>query len=181
MKYLGKVYNSSLNDREQTKETERELRRCLKKVDRCRMPGRYKAWILQHMILPRLMWPLTIYNIPATKVSGMQRLITNKIKKWLGLPKSLSVDCLYSTAGKLQLPFSELTEEMKVTKARLLTTLEEADDPCVRNAGIKVDGGRKADTARSVKEAKDRLKEEQIAGIPNRGREGLGLNPKKVL
>ena len=92
VKYLGKVYNSSLNDREQTKETERELRRCLKKVDRCRMPGRYKAWILQHMILPRLMWPLTIYNIPATKVSGMQRLITNKIKKWLGLPKALSVD-----------------------------------------------------------------------------------------
>ena len=92
------------------------------------------------------MWPLTIYNVPATKVREMQNHITAKLKKWLGLPKSLSVECLYTSSGKLQLPFTELEEEMKAAKARLLTTLEEADDPCVRNAGIKVDGGRKADT-----------------------------------
>ena len=45
---------------------------------------------------------------------------------------------------------------MKATKARLLTTLEESEDPCVSNAGIQVDGGRKADTAQSVKEAKEK-------------------------
>ena len=179
IKYLGKVYNRSLNDREQTEETVKELKRSLKKLDRCRVPGRYKAWMLQHMVLPRLMWPLTIYQVPATKVSQMQRLITTKLKKWLGLPRSLSMACFYSTSGKLRLPFSDLEEEMKATKARLLTTLEEAEDPCVSNAGIQVDGGRKADTAQSVKEARERLKMEQIAGIPNRGREGLGLNPKK--
>ena len=60
IKYLGKVYNRSLNDREQTEETVKELKRSLKKLDRCRVPGRYKAWMLQHMVLPRLMWPLTI-------------------------------------------------------------------------------------------------------------------------
>ena len=135
--------------------------------------------MLQHMVLPRLMWPLTIYNVPATKVKEMQSHITAKLKKWLGVPKSLSVDCLYTTSGKLQLPFSELEEEKKAAKARLLVTLEEADDPCVRNAGIKVDGGKKADTNQSVKEAKQKLKEEQVAGIPNRGREGLGLRPRK--
>ena len=135
--------------------------------------------MLQYMVLPRLMWPLTIYQVPATRVSQMQRLITAKLKKWLGLPRSLSVECLYTSSGKLQLPFSDLEEEMKVTKARLLTTLDEAEDPCVSNAGIKVDGGRKADTAQSVREARERLKMEQVAGIPNRGREGLGLNPKK--
>ena len=179
IKYLGKTYNRSLNDREQTEETVKELKRSLKKLDRCRVPGKYKAWMLQHMVLPRLMWPLTIYQVPATKVTEMQRLITAKLKKWLGLPRSLSVECFYTTSGKLQLPFSDLEEEMKATKARLLTTLEESEDPCVSNAGIQVDGGRKADTAQSVKEAKEKLKMEQIAGIPNRGREGLGMNPKK--
>ena len=179
IKYLGKIYNGSLNDREQTEETGKELRRNLKKLDRCRVPGKYKAWMLQHMVLPRLMWPLTIYQVPATKVTEMQRLITAKLKKWLGLPRSLSVECFYTTSGKLQLPFSDLEEEMKAAKARLLTTLEEAKDPCVSNAGIQVDGGRKADTAQSIKEAREKLKMEQIAGIPNRGREGLGMKPKK--
>ena len=70
---------------------------------------------------------------------------------------------------------------MKAGKARTLTTLEEADDPCVRNAGIRVDIGRKADTEESVKDAKAKLREEEIAGVPNRGREGLGLNPKRVI
>ena len=103
------------------------------------------------MILPRLMWPLTIYNIPWTKVELMQSEITKKLKRWLGLPKSLAVECLYSKTGKLQLPFTELTEEVKAAKARLLTTLEESEDPCVRGAGVNVDGGRKADTPGSVK------------------------------
>ena len=136
------------------------------------MPGRYKAWMIQHMVLPRLMWPLTIYHVPETRVREMQRRITAKLKKWLGLPKTLSVDCLYTTSGKLQLPFTELAEEVKAAKARLLTTLEEADDPCIRGAGIEVDGGRIADTGKSVREAKEKLRMEEIVGIPNRGREG---------
>jgi hypothetical protein len=42
-----------------------------------------------------------------------------------------------------------------------------------------VDGGRKADTPGSVKDAKSRLKMKDIIGIPNKGREGLGMNPRK--
>ena len=131
------------------------------------------------MILPRLMWPLTIYNIPWTKVELMQSEITKTLKRWLGLPKSLPVECLYSKTGKLQLPFTELTEEVKAAKARLLTTLEESEDPCVRGAGVNVDGGRKADTPGSVKVAKSKLRMQEVSGIPNQGREGLGLTPKK--
>ena len=39
VKYLGKIYNKRLNDREQTEETVKELRTNLKKLDRCRVPG----------------------------------------------------------------------------------------------------------------------------------------------
>ena len=179
VKYLGKTYTKEMNEQEQTKEVLKELKSSLKKVEKCRVPGKYKSWMLQHMILPRLMWPLTIYNIPWTKVELMQSEITKKLKRWLGLPKSLSVECLYSKTGKLQLPFTELTEEVKAAKARLLTTLEESEDPCVRGAGVNVDGGRKADTPGSVKVAKSKLRMQEVSGIPNQGREGLGLTPKK--
>ena len=40
-------------------------------------------------------------------------------------------------------------------------------------------GRRKADTPRSVTEAKSRLRMKEIVGIPNKGKEGLGLNPRK--
>ena len=78
------------------------------------------------MLLPRLMWPMTIYNFPQSKVMEIQRQITAKLKRWLGIPKSLSVDCLHTRSGKLQLPYAEVSEEYKASKARLLTTLMES-------------------------------------------------------
>ena len=93
IRYLGKSYNMTLNEKEQIEDTVKQTKKDLKKLDRCKVPGRYKGWMMQHMLLPRLLWPLSIYNIPATKVEEIQRLITNALKRWLGLPKSLSVDC----------------------------------------------------------------------------------------
>ena len=179
IKYLGKVYNKTLNEQKQADEVLGELKEGLKKIDKSIIPGRYKAWIFQHMLLPRIMWPLTIYNIPESKVEEMQRKITGHLKKWLGFPRSLSTACLYTRSGKLQLPYTELSEEVKAAKARVYTTFEESDDPCVRGANLKVDGGRKADTPGSVKDAKLRLRMREIVGIPNKGKEGLGLNPRK--
>ena len=179
VKYLGKSYNMSLNEQQQIEEAMKQVKDELKKIQNCKIPGRYKAWILQHMLLPRLMWPLSIYNVPVTKVEEIQRWITSSLKRWLGIPKSLSVDCLYNKSGKLQLPFTALTEEVKVAKARNLVTLRESSDPCVKGAEIKVDGGRKANTPADVEEAKSKLRMKEITGIGNKGREGLGLNPRQ--
>lgn len=181
IKYLGKKYNRTLTDKEQIEETIEEVKKSLKKIEKCKIPGRYKAWIVQHMLLPRLLWPVTIYNFPTSKVNEMQRQITAKLKKWLGIPKSLSVDCLYTRSGKLQLPFAELTEEHRAAKARLLTMLEDSRDPGVKGADVKVDGGRKENTQARVENAKFKLRMQEITGTPNRGREGLGLTPKKVI
>ena len=125
------------------------------------------------------MWPLSIYNIPFSKIEEFQRLITAKLKKWLGLPRQLTVDAIYSRSNKLQLPFTALTEEVKVTKARNLITFQEAKDPCVRNANIQVDAGRKANTKQEIEDARFRLKMRDIAGIANKGREGLGLSKRQ--
>ena len=179
VKYLGKLYNKTLNEQEQAEEVLVDLKQGLKKMEKIRIPGRYKAWMFQHMLLPRIMWPLTIYNIPESKVEEMQTRITGHLKRWLGLPRSLSTACMYTRSGRLQLPYSELSEEVKAAKARVYTAYEESEDPCVQGAKLIVDGGRKADTPGSVKDAKSRLYMKDIVGIPNKGREGLGMNPRK--
>ena len=178
VKYLGKQYNSTLTEKEQIEETMKELKRSLRKIEKCKVPGRYKAWMIQHMLLPRLMWPLTIYNFPSSKVEAMQRRITAKLKKWLGIPKTLSVDCMYTRSGKLQLPFTELSEEHAAAKARLLTMLRDSEDQGVKGAEVKVDGGRKANTQASLEDAESRLRMQEVAGNPNRGKEGLGSTPR---
>ena len=179
VKYLGKEYKANLNEKEQTQEVLTNLKTEIRKIDRCRLPGRYKSWILQHMLMPRLMWPLTIYNIPLTKVEWLQRTITASLKKWLGIPKSFSTDCMYSKTSKVVLPFSSLIDDFKAAKARNMVTFQESEDPCIKGAGIVVDAGRKANTEAEIQEAKSRLKTQEIIGITNTGKEGLGMNKGK--
>ena len=70
VKYVGKWYNASLlvGERDQIEEIVRGVKKNLKKIEKSRLPGRHKV---QHMFLPRLMWPLSIYNIPMTTVENI--------------------------------------------------------------------------------------------------------------
>ena len=52
IKYLGKVYNGRVDEKAQIKEIEVQVKKDIKKVGRRRLPGRYKPWMLQHMLLP---------------------------------------------------------------------------------------------------------------------------------
>merc|ERR1739842_208648 len=134
VKYLGKLYNKTHTEQEPAQEVLVDLKQSLRKIATIMIPGRYKAWMLQHMLLPQIMWPLTIYNIQESKVKEMQVLITGYLKRWLGLPMSLSTACLYTRSGKLQLPYSELSEKVKAAKARVYTAFEESEDPlCARS------------------------------------------------
>ena len=178
-KYLGKKYSQDLQEKEQIKQVEEQVKYDLKKIDKCKLPGRYKCWMVQHMLKPRIMWPLSIYNIPLSKVEDMQKKITMSLKRWLNLPNSLSNTCFYSTTSRLRLPYSSLVEEFKLTKARNLLIFEDSVDPCISNANINVDWGRKADTPAEVEQAKSSLHMQEIIGIPNKGREGLGMRGRK--
>ena len=179
IKHLGKQYNETLNENEQIDYTIKQATSDLKKIDRCKIPGRYKAWILQHIMMPRIMWPLSIYNVPLSTVESLQTRITACLKRWLKLPKSLSNACLYSKTTKLKLPYASLTEEFKAAKARNLVTFQESQDEHIRNAGIVVDGGRKANTPAEVNEAKSRLRVHELVGVPNKGKEGLGMKKRQ--
>ena len=178
--YLGKEYNITLTDQQQVANTVTKCKANVKIINKDKLPGRYKAWILQHMLIPRTMWPLTIYSVPATKVEELRRVFTAYLKRWLGLPRSLTVDALYSKSSNLRLPFSDVAEETVVAKARTAVTYEQSPDECVRGAGISVEGGHKWKIAEEVSEAKSRLRMQDITGIANKGREGLGLRHNPI-
>ena len=179
IKYLGKEYNHTLTEQQQISQTMDRVKDSLKKIDRTLIAGRVKAWIVQNMLLPRLMWPLTIYSFPQYRVEEIQGKLTASLKKFLGIPKALSTDLMYSRSAVLQLPYSSVVEEMKVARARTQVMLETSKDDCIKNANINLDAGRKWKVKDAVEVAKSKLRLQEIAGIANIGREGLGLQHRQ--
>ena len=49
-------------------ETEVDLYTFLNLLDECCLSGLQKCWGCQYMVLPKLKWPLAMYDIPLTTV-----------------------------------------------------------------------------------------------------------------
>jgi len=61
-------------------------------IDKTQLPGKYKAWMYQHGLLPR------------------------HLRRRLGVPPSFTYIGLYGKTTKLQLPLFSVLEEFKVSK-----------------------------------------------------------------
>ena len=61
---------------------------------------------------------MVFYAVPITTVETLERRVSSYLRRWLGLPRSLSSLALYGNTNKLHLPFKSLEEEFKVTRAR---------------------------------------------------------------
>nr|XP_061817543.1 uncharacterized protein LOC133607102 [Nerophis lumbriciformis] len=178
VKSLGKLFDSSLKDSAAIQKSTEELGGWLTKVDKSGLPGRFKAWIYQHSILPRVLWPLLVYAVPVTTVESFERKISSFLRKWLGLPRSLNSAALYGTSNILQLPFSGLTEEFKVACTREALQYRDSRDCKVSSAGIEVRTGRKWKAEKAVEVAESRLRQKALVGAIATGRAGLGYFPK---
>ena len=174
VKSLGKVFDKTLNDRDAIKEMVKQLKEWMEKVDKSGLPGKFKAWCYQHGVLPRLLWPLLVYEVPATIAEVLEKVVSKYLRKWLGVPRSFSSINLYGKENKLQLPFKGVVEEYKATKARQVMMLKDCADAKVSQAGIKVRTGRKWSASTAVEEAESRLRHEDIVGTVTRGRLGVG-------
>ncbi|KAJ3595782.1 hypothetical protein NHX12_005085 [Muraenolepis orangiensis] len=75
VKSLGKVFDCSLRDTTSIQSTCTELDGWLKSVDKSGLPGKFKAWVYQHGILPRILWPLLVYAVPISTVETLERRI----------------------------------------------------------------------------------------------------------
>jgi hypothetical protein len=178
VKYLGKLFTSALNDRQGVREFMTTAAEWLRAVDKSGLPGKFKAWCYQHGVLPKLLWPMLIYEIPTSTAEALERRISSYLRRWLGVPRSFSSIGLYSTGSKLQLPLKGLTEEYKATKVRAVLMLRDSIDKKISEAGIEVRTGRKWKASEAVAEAESRLKHQDIVGTVTQGRLGLGCIPK---
>jgi len=97
LKSLGKVFDCSLRDTASIRATNQELEAWLWGVDKSGLPGKFKAWIYQHGILPRIIWPLMVYEVPISTVKGFERRVS----------RSLSSIALYGQNYKLKLPMNQ--------------------------------------------------------------------------
>ena len=179
VKSLGRWYTEDLRDTKRVEETSKQINEGLNSIDKCGLPGKLKLWCLQYGLMPRIMWPLTVYEVAMTHVEAMERSINRRVKKWLGVPCSLTNVAIHSKCTKLILPTRSLVEEYKVTKARSYMTLRDSNDPIVKCIQPDVKSGRKWTASTAVEEAESRLKHKEMVGATQVGRQGLGLTTHK--
>ena len=88
--------------------------------------------VFQFVLLPRLLWPLTIYEIGLSVVEKLERKVNRYTRKWLGLPPALSSVALYSRSTSLRLPLRSIVEEYKLSKIRTQWMLNNSADSRIR-------------------------------------------------
>lgn len=174
VKSLGRWFDASLRDKEQVAQLQRDIHDGVQAIENTELPGKLKIWCLQFGLLPRVLWPLTLYEVPISTVERMEKGISNYIKKWLGVPRCLTSTALYGDC-LLRLPLTSLVEEFKCTKTRLQVMLTESKDLMVSKNAPVITAGRKWRPARAVEEAVSALKHADIVGHVQHGRGGLGL------
>ena len=179
VKSLGRLYAFPLTDRHRGVEVQWTALEGLHTIEKSELPGKLKAWCFQHGLLPRLLWPLQIYKISLSWVETIQQHINKYLRKWLGVPPCFLTVGLYTATGMLQLPFSSITEEFKVGKARLHLMLRDSPDDVICQVQPEVRTGTKWSAAKAVQEAEASLQIKEVNGVTQTGRAGLGSTPHR--
>ncbi|GFO12063.1 reverse transcriptase [Plakobranchus ocellatus] len=160
VKSLGRWYDSSMKDTRREAETLELASETLLAIHKCGLQGKFKTWCLQFMLISKLLWPLSVYDICSTTVEAIEAKINKYTRKWLGVPPGLSDVAMYCRKAKLKFPMKSILEEYKCGKAILLAILEESDDPVVKTIQPSLKTGREW----KVIEAKECLKMKEIIG-----------------
>ena len=133
------------------------------------------------MHIPRLLWPLMVYEIGLCAVERIEQKIGSYTRKWLGLPPGLTSVVLYSRSAKLKLPLRSVVEEYKVSKVRSQMMLSYSSDDCVRSSKVKLKSGRKWKAAAATVEAEQDAKFKDVIGATQSGRQGFGFDQSRIL
>ena len=165
VKSLGRWYDSSMKDTKRGLETVELATKGLLAIKRCGLQGKLKVWCLQFMLIPKLLWPLLVYEICSTTVEAIEAKINKFTRRWLGVPPGLTDVAMYCRKAKLRLPLKSILEEYKCGKARLLSMLEDSEDPIVKTVQPTIKTGRKWKVVEAVDEAKECLKIKEVIGV----------------
>src|SRR5215470_9593881 len=179
VKSLGRWYSSSLLDSEQSKLTKSMAEEGLEAINKTLLQGKHKLWIVQFMLIPKLLWPLQVYEIGLSAVEAIEKKIGRYTRKWLGLPAGLASVALYSRSAKLRLPLKAITEEFQVGKVRLQMMLNHSQDQAVRDTKAQLRTGRKWKANEATEKAEEAAKFKEILGANQTGRHGLGYGRER--
>ena len=165
VKSLGRLYSIPLTDRHRGTEVQKVALKGLKSIDKTCLPGKMKAWCYQHGLLPRLLWPLEIYEIAISRVERIQQYSNKYLRKWLGAPPCFSKVGLYFNSGTLQLPISSLVEEFKIGKVRLHMMMKDSADEIIQKAYPEIKLGTKRNAAYESKTSLASLKPIELGWV----------------
>jgi len=181
VKSLGRWYDSTTRDTVQGRNLKQTAGEGLLTIDKTKLQRKFTVWVLQFMLIPKMMWPLLVYEIGLSTVEAIERLISKYIRKWLGLPPGLSTVGLYSRSAKLKLPLRAITEEFQVGKARLQMILSYSQDPVIRQVNPKLRSGRKWKASEAVARAEEAAKLKEVIGATQCNRQGVGYGKDKQM
>lgn len=117
---LGKWFDSFLTDKRSQDQLQQQVEEGLRRIDKSELLRKFKAWVFQHGLLPGLVWPLIVNEIPISKVEKPEQSVSNHLRRWLGLPPLFTSTSLYGRSTKLQIPISSLVEELKVAETLVI-------------------------------------------------------------
>ncbi|MGY8822251.1 MAG: reverse transcriptase domain-containing protein, partial [Pseudomonadales bacterium] len=177
IKFLGRIIDGSLSDTQRFEELEKKLMDGLTSIDKSFHSGVNKSWILQYLLIPKIQWPLMVYEFPITKVETFENIISKYLRKWLGLCKSITNISLYGKCSPCPLPFSSISSIFKTSKARGYLQLRDSKDHHVSNAGMDLSCGRKWSVIHEVESAEHRVDHLKVMGHTQFNRAGLGSVP----
>ena len=97
VKFLGRTIDVSISDNEAIVSFKEKVSRGLDLIDKSTHRGTHKVWILQNLFIPRIRWPLLIYEISISVALSIEQHISSLLRKWLGLHPSIRIIYLYIT------------------------------------------------------------------------------------
>ena len=130
----------------------------------------------QFVLLPRLLWPLTIYEIGLSVVEKLERKVNRYTRKWPGLPPALRSVALYSRSTSLRLPLRSIVEEYKLSKIRTQWMLNNSADSRILEVKPLLRSGRKFRAQNEIDESVVELTFEEVRGPTQTDRHAVGWN-----
>ena len=96
VKSLNHLYSILLTDHHRGTEVQKEALKSLQSIDKTCLFGKMMAWCYQHGLLPRLLWPLQMYEIALSRIELIQQYSNKYLHKYLGIPSCFSKVGLYT-------------------------------------------------------------------------------------
>ena len=173
VKFLGRIIDGSISDRKCLDELEKKLLDGLNIIDTTHSTGSQKLWFLQHLLIPRIQWPILIYEVPISLAFKLEQKASVHIRKWLKLHKSITSLSFYSSASPCPLPVRSSTSVLKSSKISRHLLLKHSWDPSVSSCVPKLQAGH-WQVEGAVQACETDLRHKSIIRHHQHSRHGLG-------